>query len=114
MGVGALEILTGAGCLDILGVETGVDEALAVSAFGAGKDLGVDNASAVTFGFDATGLGAGRCGLSKVLLSTGTTKPKERASVTNVRHILSLHSMSALPMTIMLLRARVNATFRRR
>ena len=46
MGVGALEILTGAGCLDILGVETGVDEALAVSAFGAGKDLGVDNASA--------------------------------------------------------------------
>ena len=41
MGVGALVTLIGAACLDILGVETGVDEALAVSAFGAGKGLGL-------------------------------------------------------------------------
>ena len=75
MGVGALVTLTGAACLDILGVETGVDEALAVFAFGAGKGLGGDDASVVTFGLEATDLGAGRCGLSKVLLSTGTTKP---------------------------------------
>lgn len=75
MGVGALVTLIGAACLDILRVETGVDEALAVSAFGAGKGLGGDDASVVTFGLEATNLGAGRCGLSKVLLSTGTTKP---------------------------------------
>lgn len=114
MGVGGLETLTGAGCLDDLCVETGVAEALVVSALGVGNGLGVDDALGVTFGFETTVLGAGRCGFSKVLLSTGTTKPKERASVINVHHILSLHNMSALPITIMLLRARVNATFRRR
>ena len=75
MGVGALVTLIGAACLDILGVETGFDEALAGSVFGAGKGLGGDDASVVTFGLKATDLGAGRCGLSKVLLSTGTTKP---------------------------------------
>ena len=54
MGVGALVTLTGAACLDILGVETGVDEALAVSVFGAGKGLGGDGASVVTYGLEAT------------------------------------------------------------
>lgn len=103
-----------AGCLGVLCVETGIVEALAVSALEAGNDFGTDDALGVTFGFETTVLGAGLWGFSKVLLSTGTTKPKERASVINVRHILSLHSMSALPITIILLRARVNATLRRR
>ena len=48
MGVGALVTLIGAACLDILVVETGVDEALAVSVFGAGKGLGGDGAVSYT------------------------------------------------------------------